>query len=344
MAAKARWLLLGLAFASCSCLSSAAPVSATSLLSVAASMRKANLSDSVGIVPSTVPHNVSAFICQFLHRTAHELRTHAATYLTGEVRDLDTARQKSSNNISAEEAELMPWQRRMGELAERTMDRIRNARRCAVVSNSGVLLHHKHGASIDAPETDLVFRFNDAQIGGELTDHVGSRDDIRILNFMLSGFGGPDKKFDHYVSPNTSTEFPVFVPRRAAVLKDPLKVAETMMRGTFGDMDGPGRAQTTGLQGVLLAMSLCEQVFAYGFPDTENSAHAPFHYFGKMQHGSANVNPEQVHAKVAHLEKRLYTMMAINSDVNASDVAVIPGFRTLQCGEVETVTGQSHDL
>eukprot|EP00971_Amphidinium_carterae_P135067 2676869-Amphidinium_carterae.1 len=52
--------------------------------------------------------------------------------------------------------------------------------RCAVVSNSGVLLNHKHGAEIDA--ADLVIRYNDAVIGGDLQEYVGTKDDIRILN------------------------------------------------------------------------------------------------------------------------------------------------------------------
>mmetsp|Transcript_51118 Transcript_51118/g.94608 ORF Transcript_51118/g.94608 Transcript_51118/m.94608 type:complete len:344 (-) Transcript_51118:35-1066(-) len=343
MAAKARWLLCGFVLMFHSYLSLAAPIIAASLLSVGTTMSKVNRSDAVGVVPSVVPKDISSFICQFVHPMVDQYRSHAQTYLTGEVRDLDVQRRVAAGNLSEEEGQKMPWLRTLGEPAQRVVNRMRNARRCAVVSNSGVLLHHKHGASIDSPETDLVFRFNDALIGGELKDHVGERDDVRILNLKLSGFGGPDKKFDHYMSPNTTSEFPVFVPRRAAALKDPARVADKMLRGTFGNMDGPGRAQTTGLQGVVLAMSLCDQVWAYGFPDTPNSVDAPFHYFGEMKQGSASANPEPVHAKVAHLEKRLYSMMAINSDVNASDVAVIPGFRSLQC-EDATVTGQSHDL
>mmetsp|Transcript_49645 Transcript_49645/g.91654 ORF Transcript_49645/g.91654 Transcript_49645/m.91654 type:complete len:334 (+) Transcript_49645:87-1088(+) len=312
---------------------SVAPDRAGSLLSIASTVSKAQLSDSVGDVATDVPQDVLKRLCPFTQQL-QELRNNAQRLLNSSLLEMDVLnRGNATGQMKTRSHRLHPH---LSPDAGRVAERIRDAKHCSVVSNSGVLLDHKHGRAIDE-KSDLVFRFNDAQIGGDLLEIVGSRDDVRILNFKLSGFGRRDQKYDHYNSPNSTTQFPVFLPKRAEALRDPAKLAEKLMEATFGHLQGPGKAHTTGLEGVLLAMLLCDQVWAYGFPVTQNSAKAPFHYFGDMRHGSANENPEHMHAKVAALEKSLYNMLAMNSDVNASDVAVIPGFNALRCEQANLV-------
>eukprot|EP00971_Amphidinium_carterae_P241861 4802298-Amphidinium_carterae.1 len=47
---------------------------------------------------------------------------------------------------------------------------------------------------------------------------------------------------------------------------------------------------TSGFLGVVLAMTLCDEVRAYGFADTPGSANSPFHYYGDQKKGKANQN------------------------------------------------------
>mmetsp|Transcript_42830 Transcript_42830/g.98197 ORF Transcript_42830/g.98197 Transcript_42830/m.98197 type:complete len:372 (+) Transcript_42830:99-1214(+) len=215
---------------------------------------------------------------------------------------------------------------------------------CAVVSNSGVLLNHTHGKDIDA--ADLVFRFNDAEVGGALAEHVGERDDVRILNGNF--------------------QYGLFWPRAAMALNN--RTFYIMQRldpsnddGTYEALDEkfrerpwlhvvPGRNEakelsmealvtafgagarnpTTGFQGGITALGVCDEVLAFGFPETPNSPAAPFHYFGDLKQGSASQN--EVHA-TAKREKLFWRGIAANSDVDSTDIAAVPGFRKLQCEE-----------
>mmetsp|Transcript_45782 Transcript_45782/g.106332 ORF Transcript_45782/g.106332 Transcript_45782/m.106332 type:complete len:330 (-) Transcript_45782:34-1023(-) len=308
-----------------------APERGGSLLSIATTVGKVQLSDSVGDIATEVPKDVLKLLCPYTHEL-EKLRTSAQRQFNTALQEMDAQSRGNSTGQAAEKSH-----RHLSREAEEVAGRIRDAKRCSVVSNSGALLAHKHGLAIDK-DSDLVFRFNDAQIGGELLENVGSRDDVRILNFKLSGFGWHGNgRIDRFSSPNTTTHFPVVVSKAAEILSGPAKLAEQMMESAFGHLTGPGKQHTTGLEGVLLAMILCDQVWAYGFPATQNSAQAPFHYFGDMKHGSANENPERMHAKVAALEKSLYNMLAINAEVNASDVAVLPGLSALSCHEDNVV-------
>eukprot|EP00971_Amphidinium_carterae_P177922 3528711-Amphidinium_carterae.1 len=99
------------------------------------------------------------------------------------------------------------------------------------------------------------------------------------------------------------------------------------MYDTLGDKEVP----TTGFYGVMLMTTLCEEVSAYGFPESQGSREAPFHYYGSLATGSASVNAEDVHKTFAPHEKLFYVAMALNADANVTDVAVLPGFAGLQC-------------
>mmetsp|Transcript_24530 Transcript_24530/g.56539 ORF Transcript_24530/g.56539 Transcript_24530/m.56539 type:complete len:614 (-) Transcript_24530:55-1896(-) len=216
---------------------------------------------------------------------------------------------------------------------------IPNASRCAVVSSSGSMLSHHYGAEIDA--TDLVFRFNDAPIGGDLADQVGSREDVRILNrlngekfmandskrmaqgvvYVLSRHS-PDEAQSRW---NINGDERFVFNRRGINGKSPEEAATLMMWLEFREqavVDNP----TTGMMGMMLAMTLCDEVRAYGFPVTTGNAKAPFHYYGLQKFLRADRNFEH---EVAGFEKELWRRVATNSDVDEADVSVVPGFKRL---------------
>mmetsp|Transcript_32529 Transcript_32529/g.74323 ORF Transcript_32529/g.74323 Transcript_32529/m.74323 type:complete len:345 (-) Transcript_32529:8-1042(-) len=226
---------------------------------------------------------------------------------------------------------------------------------CAVVSNSGVLLRHKHGAEIDS--ADIVFRFNDGPHGGDLQEHVGGRDDLHYINGpAIENLLDPSQRGVFFA--NTTHEqgsepsSTLFVLQRFneqdsfsfynRLLGDQKKHPHIHMMLGSGEVQhfsqilmqamydgGWSRKLTTGFAGTLIAMAMCDEVRAYGFPETPASRAAPFHYFGNQMKGSASDNV--VHKKAAAQEKSLWKRIALNTDVDETDVAVLPGWRQLLC-------------
>mmetsp|Transcript_20167 Transcript_20167/g.36527 ORF Transcript_20167/g.36527 Transcript_20167/m.36527 type:complete len:318 (+) Transcript_20167:61-1014(+) len=223
----------------------------------------------------------------------------------------------------------------------------RYPRDCALVSNSGVLLNHKHGAEIDAAE--LVIRFNDAEIGSSWRDNVGVRDDIRILNagFNTELFDITHPRLDmrndtlyvlQRVYPFESGGMQLYAQIQKNMEAVPWHivadssnnaelVAKLVVRTAFGGKI-PEATLTTGTIGGMMALALCEEVRAYGFPETSDSQNAPFHYYGELQYGSASNNSRHVSASA---EKMLWRTLATNADVESTAVAVVPGFSKLNC-------------
>eukprot|EP00971_Amphidinium_carterae_P259978 5158196-Amphidinium_carterae.1 len=185
----------------------------------------------------------------------------------------------------------------------------RYPRRCALVSNSGVLLNHKHGAEIDSAE--LVIRFNDAVTGGELVDYVGEKDDVRILNygFDFDFFNSSNQRLNlsndtlyvlQKVYPFESGGLQTYAQLVKNMEASPWhimadsgnnaeRVAKLVVSRAFGG-EVPQSKLTTGTLGGFLALAMCDEVRAYGFPETKDSPTAPFHYYGKLQYGSASNN------------------------------------------------------
>eukprot|EP00971_Amphidinium_carterae_P061509 1217548-Amphidinium_carterae.1 len=90
----------------------------------------------------------------------------------------------------------------------------------------------------------------------------------------------------------------------------------------------PRDGTTTGYYGVMLLMTLCDEVHAYGFPDTPLSANSSFHYYGltlnENVNDTASTNSAKRHNLLGPHEKSLYVDMALNADVRETDVAVLP--------------------
>mmetsp|Transcript_27890 Transcript_27890/g.64799 ORF Transcript_27890/g.64799 Transcript_27890/m.64799 type:complete len:377 (-) Transcript_27890:83-1213(-) len=233
---------------------------------------------------------------------------------------------------------------------------------CAVVSNSGVLLNHTYGADIDA--ADIVIRFNDAELSDPtLAAFVGTHDDIRILNNQIGmalkrgamGMDPPGSPDALYVlqrfhedmqnvmalqSGNSTIVADMLASTRdrhpeahfVAGSDQVQSVSNEVMHSVFGENIHRSfhseRFLTTGFYGVMLAMSLCDKVDAYGFVQSVNSASAPYHYYGKMKVGSAD---NKQHHPTYDQEKHFWKMVSRNDDADLSDRTVLPGFRALSC-------------
>mmetsp|Transcript_44587 Transcript_44587/g.105705 ORF Transcript_44587/g.105705 Transcript_44587/m.105705 type:complete len:365 (+) Transcript_44587:132-1226(+) len=298
------------------------------------------------------------------------------------------AAQKEVKNVTAEEA-FCQYMRNASVLASELQERLERMaktdggaqhprlhslltpegriepHKCALVSNSGVLLNHKYGSEIDS--ADLVIRFNDAPAGGsDLVDYVGSRDDIRLLNNDLAASlkniekGVPGSPSALYVLPRIvehpglllqerlngtrieqSSNAKFMVPAREAHPElhivpghqDMQTLSNQIMSDIFGRVSKPhfrwDRKLTTGFYGIMYAMALCDEVYAYGFVTSPGAASAPYHYYGTMKKGSAN--DKQTH-ETYDQEKELWRMVAKNShDAADTDRSVMSGFHALHC-------------
>mmetsp|Transcript_10511 Transcript_10511/g.23880 ORF Transcript_10511/g.23880 Transcript_10511/m.23880 type:complete len:339 (-) Transcript_10511:47-1063(-) len=290
--------------------------------------QSANESDAVSEPTEEVPERLKEMLCPF---AAEQLgmKEDAINMLVSTLPDLKNASRRSQ--LSA---------------------RFHAAKTCAVVSNSGVLLRHHYGSEIDA--SDMVLRFNDAEIGGALQSFVGSRDDVRMLNHQsvqpLLGKRLPLENATVYLlNRHRASDWLSTVMVKGIARHNPLlhlafgndTILTTTARRLIVQQYGTTihdkerlstGVLTSGYQGVFLAMTLCDEVRAYGFPNTPMSGQSPFHYYGALQKGNASVNEEPVHRGIADHEKQLYRRLAMNSDIDATDVAIIPGFSSLRCG------------
>mmetsp|Transcript_45180 Transcript_45180/g.104700 ORF Transcript_45180/g.104700 Transcript_45180/m.104700 type:complete len:315 (-) Transcript_45180:166-1110(-) len=219
-------------------------------------------------------------------------------------------------------------------------------RRCSVVSSSGVLLNHTYGDMIDA--ADLVFRFNDAEVGSAVATIAGKEDDIRLLNlFQEKMLTRPSRAelpgSDHalYVIPKISEKAISFVTEEAGRLhpganvvqgnKLLIKTADEILEAMYGTRP---RTVSTGFYGILTAMVVCDEVHAYGFAESKLSAQAPQHYYatrGVLPKAALKVaNLDMGHPNL-DMERNFWRMISRSSDVAETDITVLPGFRSLRC-------------
>jgi len=231
---------------------------------------------------------------------------------------------------------------------------------CSVVSSSGVLRAHSYGAAID--RADLVIRFNDAPTQG-FEAMVGVRDDMRIVNdqFLPRSMWKVRTQRDlevllkhggrYAVSKDTSYLVVPMAPVSAYVeefsdahANNDLYVLDEDMHNAIGRLfqqvydpswfspnstDGKSFIPTTGSVGMLVALSICDEVRAYGLAASAGANAAPYSYFD----ADAPKDKADLWHKTFHAEKDFWRRVALNrpSDVDATDIAVVPGFSQISC-------------
>jgi len=226
--------------------------------------------------------------------------------------------------------------------------RFRLGGKCAVVSSSGVLGAYEHGPAIDSADT--VIRFNDAPVAG-YEKLVGHKEGVRIVNMhfprLVLDENKPVRPDITYINMLTG-DLPAFmdlVQRRPGIDmymadSDLWKSVAKALREVFDEswfsigMDGFRDYPSTGAMGMLAALSMCDEVRAYGMAATNRDNWLyPYHYYGNrrgLKSGFADNNT--VH-KSFEAEKHLWRLLARNPTavIDKTDVAVIPGFSHAVC-------------
>jgi len=230
--------------------------------------------------------------------------------------------------------------------------------KCAVVSNSGVMSMHQHGQSIDA--ADAVFRFNLAPVGRKYGRNVGSKESYRIVNngvpmkLTASRHLNLSESMVEQVmvlpvdAPHTSSmaecrrhtqvlqgQFPqkriemvereIFVSSKTALMS----IYDTDWFKDHAD-DGVKFDPTSGLFGMLSALSVCDRVTAYGMAATPRGEQGSYHYYNdEWPEASANENPWH---KTFPAEKDLWRRLAMDAnELDRTDMFEVPGFSQLDC-------------
>eukprot|EP00971_Amphidinium_carterae_P129607 2567201-Amphidinium_carterae.2 len=186
-----------------------------------------------------------------------------------------------------------------------------------------------------------------------MADFVGLREDIRVLNDLHSDY----LLYPGHKTVNVSTDSLILMqrqrggsgiaPKRLMQIlhtQHPLGnfvqgeryvnvVAQQVMNDAFGQPDKGwnvemSRHLTTGFQGLLTAATLCKEVRTYGFVSSPQAGSVPYHYYGEK---AGTANDKGKHATYDE-EKDFWRMIATNSDIDATDKAVFPGFPALKCG------------
>jgi hypothetical protein len=219
-------------------------------------------------------------------------------------------------------------------------------RTCAVVSSSGVLKRHNLGPDID--KADLVIRFNDAPTAG-YEKYVGRKEGVRFVNGKETEYTLRFRT-DRYINKTNGISY-VVVPMTSKINLEAVRkkfsgvewfqIAKSMPvsfrklleavywsdRYVFHEGRGSS-TPTSGAMGMIVAMSLCDEVRGYGMASSRQQYNSAYHYYDTE--GKAHVNYWH---KGFNIEKDLWRRLATNSfaDIDKRDVAVIPGFSRAKC-------------
>lgn len=217
--------------------------------------------------------------------------------------------------------------------------------RCAVISSSGVMLQHNYGAEID--EADMILRFNDAATD-TFEYYVGSRTTFRTCNDIFPGKvhegavemdqdicyimipGSKENDTDALYDEYPDCEMHAIEENLSLVATEVIQElyppnyfsaeAESSKSADFTDR----WKLTTGTMGVLVALSICDEVWLYAMTDGPHEAipGTRDHYYdghgSKTYHFSWNA------------EKNMLRRIAYNGEeeINRTDVAKVKGFKT----------------
>mmetsp|Transcript_30057 Transcript_30057/g.54809 ORF Transcript_30057/g.54809 Transcript_30057/m.54809 type:complete len:337 (+) Transcript_30057:75-1085(+) len=169
-------------------------------------------------------------------------------------------------------------------------------RKCAVVSSSGIMRLHAHGARIDSAE--LVLRFNDAPLKG-FEQMVGSKDMVRFENMhwaerVLNGQLQADPKVIYvYVLSGGTLHAPAWSLLAQTrpdlqlfeVPGEMVKNVESALRALFDHTSFAGQQTlpTSGAMGMIVSLALCSQVEAFGMAMSQEAVQmkekVDYHYY-----------------------------------------------------------------
>mmetsp|Transcript_65326 Transcript_65326/g.156159 ORF Transcript_65326/g.156159 Transcript_65326/m.156159 type:complete len:382 (-) Transcript_65326:113-1258(-) len=227
---------------------------------------------------------------------------------------------------------------------------------CAVVSSSGVVSLNNHSKEIDS--ADAVMHFNTAPLQG-FEGWVGSRDDVRFVNNQFAGlvlknstdlrvdkrtiyievlpFEGRSREAEQQQYQELLQKHPGITMLLAPdSLTDRVTNAlRYIYSNAWFEEQGVSYMPTTGGVGMLMALSLCDEVRAFGMAESERARSAPYHYYD----GEGTVASTQNFHKSFTAEKELWRRLSVSqlADIDASDVATIPGFSQYNCANFASV-------
>ncbi|XP_078266915.1 beta-galactoside alpha-2,6-sialyltransferase 1-like isoform X2 [Rhinoraja longicauda] len=194
---------------------------------------------------------------------------------------------------------------------------------CAVVASAGSILKSKLGREIDAH--DAVLRFNRAPTIGFESD-VGNRTTIRIVNSQW--FKQPDYDFfENYIKyrqNNPDQAFYIVNPKMQWQLWNILQenTAEDIQRNP----------PSSGLMGILLMMTVCNEIDVYEFLPSQRQTDL-CHYYERFQDQACTLGA--YHPLM--FEKNMVKRINHGSDekIYVQGKVTLPGFRTFQCSNSE---------
>jgi len=240
----------------------------------------------------------------------------------------------------------------------------RHYKSCAVVSNSGVMRNHRYGRAIDA--ADMVARFNDAPLY-TYKGEVGKKEGMRFINSKVLRKLA-NGKYSRKPGGKFITESPMFAKRLVVIMADeddrrrkadivkararlppvPLQVlghnvvqaAEDVLRELYDDVwfkkSGKVSHPTSGMVGMLLMLSVCDSVTAYGMAATQHSQKKTYHYW---EITALTADKNTWHQSFS-AEKDLWRRMAPDHDgsrrrLDESDIVTMPGLEHITCNEMK---------
>lgn len=220
--------------------------------------------------------------------------------------------------------------------------------KCAVVSNSGVMLAHQYGKEIDSH--DAVFRFNNAPIGPEYQDYVGKSETVRVFDhsgfdritesgqlnnetlyvYVANADGPPDTADKARAQSDNVFELiggPDVMTSASAALSE-------IYSGrwfTMGEIQGKSMEPTSGFLGMLVALTTCDTIDAYEMTPSTIASSYPFHYYSSLENGM-NADQNSWH-KTFQAEKDLWMRLSKTPDatVLSSGKSSLPGFSQVSC-------------
>lgn len=250
---------------------------------------------------------------------------------------------------------------------------------CAVVSSSGVLRTVEQGHDIDA--ADHVFRFNQAETEG-WEKYVGYRKDVTIWN-DIAPIAKPEDVWETHPG-GVYVQFLKFAEEleKATELREddedgvtflivwpnsmessvreffattypeqwfPKNVSSMFHPGEEADSDEMKQrfAPSTGVMGMLLALTMCGEVRTYGMAASkaELDDTLPYHYWDEKAQGGDNAHTNNFHFTFS-AEKDLWRRLSSTpaSIIDETAAAVIPGFPAVDCSHYDKLRPPELDV